>query len=51
LNIIIFLPLDFLISEDSIFNFYIWFANLGVTVLFYLFLIYSIWKNGRIRSF
>jgi hypothetical protein len=50
LNIIIFLPLDLLINENSVYRFYIWFTNLVLTLLFYCFLIYAIWKNGRIRD-
>ncbi|MEL1242815.1 hypothetical protein AAEO56_00965 [Flavobacterium sp. DGU11] len=50
LNIIIFLPLDLLINENSVYKFYIWFTNLLLTLLFYSFLIYAIWKNGRIQG-
>jgi len=50
LNLIIFLPIDFLINDNSGLKFYFWFANLIFTLIFYTFLILSVWKNGRIRE-
>lgn len=47
LILIIFIPIDFLINDTTGAKFYIWFANLLLTLLFYLFLIQSIWKNGK----
>lgn len=54
LNLIFFLPLNFMINESSGLKFYLWMINLVVTVLFYIFLTWEIWKNGlnqkRLRS-
>ncbi|AWG24380.1 hypothetical protein [Flavobacterium kingsejongi] len=47
LNLIFFLPINYLINETSILKFYFWFANLILTLLFYVFLTRAIWKNGR----
>lgn len=49
-NMLFFLPINFLINEKSGLNHYFWLSNLVITILFYLFLITSIWKNGRIRK-
>lgn len=49
-NMLFFLPINFLINETSGLNHYFWLSNLVITILFYLFLITSIWKNGRIRK-
>lgn len=48
--LIIFIPIDFLINDTTGAKFYIWFANLLLTLLFYLFLIGSIWRNGKGRE-
>ncbi|MCH2225746.1 MAG: hypothetical protein MK066_13330 [Crocinitomicaceae bacterium] len=47
INLVIFLPLNFLINEQSILKFYFWMANLALTLLFYALLIHSVWKNGK----
>ncbi len=47
LSFIIFLPLEFLVNEASVYKFYIWFANLGLAITFYIFLIGILWKNGK----
>jgi len=49
-NMLFFLPINFLINETSGLNHYFWLSNLVITILFYLFLITSIWKNGKIRK-
>jgi hypothetical protein len=49
INLIFFLPLNFLINESTGLKFYFWLGNLVITLLFYSYLSYSIWKNGRIR--
>lgn len=49
-NLIFFLPYNFIINKSAGLQFYFWLGILIITVLFYLFLIYSIWKNGRIRK-
>jgi len=50
LELIIFLPIDFLIHDNSGLKFYFWLANLIFILLFYLFLISSIWKNGKTQE-
>ena len=50
LELILFLPIDFLINDDSGLKYYFWFANLLFTLVFYNFLIISVWKNGRIQE-
>lgn len=49
LNLIIFLPIDFLINGNEL-KFYFWLVNLIFTLAFYVFLISSIWKNGKIQE-
>lgn len=49
-NMLFFLPINFLINESTGLKFYFWSCNLVFTLLFYLFLSYSIWKNGRIQK-
>lgn len=50
LILIIFLPIDFLIHDNTGLKFYFWFANLIFTLVFYTFLNLSIWKNGKIQE-
>lgn len=50
INMIFFLPINFLINESSGLKFYFWLGNLIITVLFYSYLTHSIWKNGRTRK-
>lgn len=50
LNLLFFLPLNFLINLDSEVKYYFWIANLLITILFYISLIYWIWKHGRIQT-
>jgi hypothetical protein len=49
INMIFFLPINFLINESSGLKFYFWLSNLIITVSFYLYLTHCIWKNGRTR--
>jgi hypothetical protein len=46
LELILLLPLNFLINETSNVVFYIWYLRLSVNLLFYIYLIRFIWKNG-----
>lgn len=46
LNLIFFLPVNFLINVASSVKFYFWSANFLLTVSFYTFLSKEIWKNG-----
>ena len=49
INMIFFLPINFLINESTGLKFYFWLGNLVITVAFYSYLTHSIWKNGRTR--
>jgi hypothetical protein len=49
-HLIFFLPLNFLIREDSNIQFALWLVNLAVTVTFYVFLTSELWRNGSIRK-
>lgn len=49
-NLIFFLPYNFIINKTAGFQFYFWLGILITTVLFYLFLIYFVWKNGRTQK-
>lgn len=46
INLVFFLPINFLINVSAAFKFYFWCINLVVTILFYLYLVREIWKNG-----
>lgn len=46
LNLILFLPINFLINVSSSVKFYFWLINLIVTFSFYIILTKKIWKNG-----
>lgn len=46
INLIFFLPFNFLINVHSSVKFYFWFFNLITTGIFYLLIINEIWKNG-----
>lgn len=50
INLIFFLPVNFLINAPSYIKFYFWFVHLIVTILFYLFIMIGIWKNGVKRK-
>lgn len=50
LNLIFFLPVNFLINVTSSVKFYFWFANLLLTVSLYIFLTKEIWKNGSTQK-
>lgn len=50
LNLIFFLPVNFLINVTSSVKFYFWCANFLLTLSFYTYLSHEIWKNGSIRK-
>lgn len=50
LNLIFFLPVNFLINVASTVKFYFWTANLILTTSFYIFICKEIWKNGSTRK-
>ncbi len=46
LHLLFFLPINFLINVSSGLKFYFWMANLVLTLIFYAFINWEIWKNG-----
>jgi hypothetical protein len=50
LNLLIFLPLNFLLNESSELKIYFWLTNSILTFLFYAYIARSIWKNGKTRQ-
>lgn len=50
LNVLLLLPMNLLINGSSSLITAIWMTYLSVTVLFYIYLSYSIWKNGKNRK-
>ena len=50
LNAIFYLPLNFLINEDSDVKFHFWAASLILTLIFYSSITYSIWIHGKNRK-
>lgn len=50
LHLIFFLPINYLINVPSFIKFYFWNANFVFTVIFYIFLIREIWKNGSTQK-
>lgn len=50
INLIIFLPFNFLVNESTGLKYYFWLINIVIIVLFYTYLTWSIWKNGRGRK-
>lgn len=50
INLVFFLPFNFIINRSSGYQFYFWFG-ISITILtFYSYLTYSIWKNGRTQK-
>lgn len=47
LNTLIFLPFNFLVNEKSGIKYYFWTGNVILLLLFYGFLTWLIWQNGR----
>lgn len=47
INLIFFLPINFLINETTGLKFYFWFGNLIITIIFYFYLTILIWQNAR----
>lgn len=50
INLILFLPINFLVNESMSVVFLFWVLNLVSVILFYLVLIYLIWQNGKTRK-
>jgi hypothetical protein len=49
-TLIFFLPFNFIISGSSGLQFYFWLGILITTVMFYIYLTFSIWQNARSRK-
>lgn len=49
LNVILLLPINFLINEGSGWAIYIWYLYLSITVLFYIYLSFYLWRSGKNR--
>ena len=47
INAIVFLPFNFIINENIGVRFYIWTINVIIILLFYSYLTFLVWKNGR----
>ncbi len=47
MNVVLLLPINFLVNHESTSAFWIWFAYLFFTLIFYLGLIVLLWKNGK----
>lgn len=50
LNLIFLLPINFLINASSPLRFYLLFGNLFLTIVFYLTLTISLWRNGKTQK-
>ncbi|MCC7454617.1 MAG: hypothetical protein IT222_10655 [Crocinitomix sp.] len=50
LNLIMILPINYLVNADTELKFYFLLSNAFVTTLFYIYLTYSLWKNGKIQK-
>ncbi|WP_320054580.1 hypothetical protein [uncultured Acetobacteroides sp.] len=50
INLILFLPINFLVNASISIVFLFWVLNLVSVILFYLVLIYLIWRNGKTRE-
>lgn len=51
LNLIFLLPLNFLIGQNSNdLKFYFWISYISMITIFYLFITYTIWKNGKTQK-
>lgn len=49
LNVILLLPINFLINQASGITIYIWYLYLTTTLAFYTYITLFIWKNGKIQ--
>lgn len=50
LNVLLLLPINLLVNGSSLLITTIWMIYLSLTVVFYIYLSYSIWKNGKNRK-
>ncbi|PZR20363.1 MAG: hypothetical protein DI539_11040 [Flavobacterium psychrophilum] len=49
-NLVFFLPFNFIINKSSGYQLYFWFAIAVTILMFYSYLTYAVWKNGRTRK-
>lgn len=50
LNLIIFLAINFLVNANYGIVMFFWFFNLTIVCLYYMIIIYLIWRNGKTRK-
>jgi hypothetical protein len=50
LELILLLPINLLINYESFIVYFVWFLHLCINLLFYIFLIRFIWKNGKTQK-
>lgn len=50
LTLIVFLPFNFLVNENTGIKYAFWAVNVLILLFFYGYLILNIWRNGRIRK-
>lgn len=50
LNLIIFLAINFLVNANYGIVMFFWFFNLTIVCLYYIIIIYLIWRNGKTRK-
>lgn len=50
LNMVFYIPINFLINVPSLVKFYFWLINYLLTTTFYILIISAVWKNGKIRK-
>lgn len=47
LNVIVFLPFNFLVNENTGLKYYFWLVNIISLILFQMYIVFSIWQNAR----
>jgi hypothetical protein len=47
LETVLFLPFNFMVNEESGIKFYFWTGHVIAIILFYMYLTFKIWRNGR----
>lgn len=50
LNLIMILPINYFINAETDLKFIFLVSNMITTTLFYIYLTYSLWKNGKIQK-
>lgn len=49
-NLIVFLPFNFLVNENSGLKFYVWFLNMVANIVFYAYIIFFIWNDKLVKG-